>query len=219
MEEADVGLGEAVPRQVALPPQDALAPVQRGKQLVKGCGGGEAGGGRRGRRTRGPGRSRRALAALPSRARLDTWAHAVCLLARRPCDCTQTRPHTACVRRPPVLVHAACARRSLRPAEACAVHPPLSYASWLVAKPQRYTPLLICGYTHSLACAGAAAAGGARERRARTRELAAGCPPSMPAGHTAPPAPGAALPLAAAGRLESGGACCEGGQGPTSSLV
>lgn len=45
MEEADVRLGEAVPSDVPLPPQDLLAPVQGGEELVKGCRAGASGSG------------------------------------------------------------------------------------------------------------------------------------------------------------------------------
>lgn len=83
-----VGLCEAVPRDVALPSQDLLALVQRGKQLAKGC-------------------SSREIKSA------EQWR------ADQPVTCTDGKRLCTTVAR--------CAS-------------PCSYASWLVAKPQRYTP-------------------------------------------------------------------------------
>ena len=40
----------------------------------------------------------------------------------------------------------------LSPSLPTATHSPFSYASCPVANPQRYTPLLMQGYTHSFTC-------------------------------------------------------------------
>jgi len=104
-----VGLGEAVAHDVALPPQDLLALVQRGKQLAKRCGRQQedARNGRKGEEVQGACRGGNGM------------------------DGGQAGP--------PAALACCDGERNGGPI-ACCNPSPCSYASWLVAKPQRYTP-------------------------------------------------------------------------------